>query len=75
MTCFFIWCERTPSTGWHLYASATLAIISVISWFFAPALNMRTAHSAACHAAICTSALRPVASAPPHTIEWATTAM
>ena len=23
MTCFFIWCESTPSTGEHLYASAT----------------------------------------------------
>mmetsp|Transcript_36316 Transcript_36316/g.91972 ORF Transcript_36316/g.91972 Transcript_36316/m.91972 type:complete len:208 (+) Transcript_36316:481-1104(+) len=75
MTCFFIWCESTPSTGEHLYASATLAIIAVISWFLAPCLNMRTAHSAAVQAASCTSAFRPVTSPPPTTSVCATTAM
>mmetsp|Transcript_32727 Transcript_32727/g.105721 ORF Transcript_32727/g.105721 Transcript_32727/m.105721 type:complete len:232 (-) Transcript_32727:572-1267(-) len=41
MTCFFIWCDNTPSSGVHLYAAATLPIMSVISVFLAPSLNMR----------------------------------
>ena len=31
-----------------LWLQRALAIMAVISWFLAPALNMRTAHSAAC---------------------------
>ena len=34
--------------GCRLWLQA-LAIMAVISWFLAPALNMRTAHSAACN--------------------------
>mmetsp|Transcript_34917 Transcript_34917/g.67103 ORF Transcript_34917/g.67103 Transcript_34917/m.67103 type:complete len:213 (-) Transcript_34917:573-1211(-) len=76
MTCFFIWWESTPSTGEHLYDSATFAIIAVISALVAPSLNMRCASSAAVHAAIITSALRPsTASAPPTTALCASTAM
>mmetsp|Transcript_7339 Transcript_7339/g.12392 ORF Transcript_7339/g.12392 Transcript_7339/m.12392 type:complete len:227 (-) Transcript_7339:449-1129(-) len=75
MTCFFIWCDSTPSTGLTLYDSATVAIISVISALVHPSLSMRCAHSAACHAACITSALRPVAGPVCASTVCATTAM
>mmetsp|Transcript_20139 Transcript_20139/g.59643 ORF Transcript_20139/g.59643 Transcript_20139/m.59643 type:complete len:338 (-) Transcript_20139:477-1490(-) len=79
MTCFFIWCDRTPSSGVQPYASATLAIMSVTSVFLHPSLNILCASSDAVHAAIIASAFLPVtggaAASAVQTCVWATTPM
>mmetsp|Transcript_46660 Transcript_46660/g.122545 ORF Transcript_46660/g.122545 Transcript_46660/m.122545 type:complete len:318 (-) Transcript_46660:515-1468(-) len=74
ITCRFIWCDSTPSTGLHLYDSATVAIAFVISLFEAPSLSIRCATSPAVHAAMITSALRPSALSEPTSTVCATTA-